>query len=78
MWESYRKLFTGYLRLERSMSGHSVEAYLRDVEKLEQYLMPQGKEQISPKDATLEDLKGSVEWIEPLGMTDNSQARTIR
>lgn len=77
MWESYRKLFTGYLRLERSMSGHSVEAYLRDVEKLEQYLMAQGKEQLRPQEVTLEDLQGCVQWIARLGMTATSQARTI-
>jgi integrase/recombinase XerD len=59
------------------MSGHSVEAYLRDVEKLEQYLMAQGKEQLRPQEVTLEDLQGCVQWIARLGMTATSQARTI-
>jgi len=77
MWESFRKLFKGYLRLERSMSDHSVEAYLRDVEKLEQYLMSVGKEQLRPQDITLEELQGCVQWIAKLGMTATSQARTI-
>lgn len=77
MWESFRKLFKGYLRLERSMSDHSVEAYLRDVEKLEQYLMSVGKEQLRPQDVTLEELQGCVQWIAKLGMTATSQARTI-
>lgn len=77
MWESFRKLFKGYLRLERSMSDHSVEAYLRDVEKLEQYLMANGKEKLRPQDVTLEDLQGCIQWIAQLGMTATSQARTI-
>ncbi|NLR57990.1 site-specific tyrosine recombinase XerD [Chitinophaga polysaccharea] len=77
MWESFRKLFKGYLRLERSMSDHSVEAYLRDVEKLEQYLMVNGKEKLRPQDITLEDLQGCIQWIAQLGMTATSQARTI-
>ncbi|TWF42642.1 integrase/recombinase XerD [Chitinophaga polysaccharea] len=77
MWESFRKLFKGYLRLERSMSDHSVEAYLRDVEKLEQYLMANGKEKFRPQDVTLEDLQGCIQWIAQLGMTATSQARTI-
>ncbi|PSL43330.1 integrase/recombinase XerD [Chitinophaga niastensis] len=77
MWESFRKLFKGYLRLERSMSDHSVEAYVRDVEKLEQYLMAHGKEKLRPQDVTLEDLQGCVQWIAKLGMTATSQARTI-
>ncbi|NLR77615.1 site-specific tyrosine recombinase XerD [Chitinophaga eiseniae] len=77
MWESFRKLFKGYLRLERSMSDHSVEAYLRDVEKLEQYLMANGKEKLRPQDVTPEDLQGCIQWIAQLGMTATSQARTI-
>ncbi|WP_326992459.1 site-specific tyrosine recombinase XerD [Chitinophaga sp. 212800010-3] len=77
MWESYRKLFKGYLRLERSMSDNSIEAYLRDVEKLEQYLMAQGKEDLGPKDVALQDLQGCVQWIAQLGMTATSQARII-
>ena len=77
MWQSFRKLFKGYLRLERSMSDHSVEAYVRDVEKLEQYLMAVGKDKLRPQDVTLEELQGCVQWIAKLGMTATSQARTI-
>ncbi|MBO9731093.1 MAG: site-specific tyrosine recombinase XerD [Chitinophaga sp.] len=77
MWQSFRKLFKGYLRLERSMSDHSIEAYLRDVEKLEQYLMAVGKDKFRPQDVTLEELQGCVQWIAQLGMTATSQARTI-
>ncbi|MEZ2446001.1 integrase/recombinase XerD [Chitinophaga sp. W3I9] len=77
MWESFRKLFKGYLRLERSMSDHSVEAYVRDVEKLEQYLLAHGKEKLRPQDVTFEDLQDCVQWIAKLGMTASSQARTI-
>ncbi|MET3878416.1 site-specific tyrosine recombinase XerD [Chitinophaga sp. OAE865] len=77
MWESFRKLFKGYLRLERSMSDHSVVAYIRDVEKLEQYLQAHGKEKLRPQDVTFEDLQGCVQWVAQLGMTASSQARTI-
>jgi integrase/recombinase XerD len=38
MWQSYIKHFKNYLRLERSLSGNSVDAYVRDVEKLEEFL----------------------------------------
>lgn len=59
------------------MSDHSVEAYIRDVEKLEQYLQSHGKEKLRPQDVTFEDLQGCVQWIAQLGMTASSQARTI-
>ncbi|MFB6457949.1 site-specific tyrosine recombinase XerD [Chitinophaga sp. Hz27] len=77
MWESFRKLFKGYLQLERSLSSNSIEAYLRDVEKLEQYLQTNGKEKLRPQDITLNDLQDCVQWIAKLGMTPASQARTI-
>lgn len=59
------------------MSDHSVEAYVRDVEKLEQYLMANGKEKLRPQDVTFEDMQACVQWIAKLGMTASSQARTI-
>ena len=39
MWEPYKKGFRAYLQLERSMSDHSVEAYLQDLDKLTQFLL---------------------------------------
>ncbi|WP_247655068.1 MULTISPECIES: site-specific tyrosine recombinase XerD [Chitinophaga] len=77
MWESFRKLFKGYMKLERSLSDNSVEAYLRDVEKLEQYLQAHGGEKLRPQDVTLSDLQGCIQWVSKLGMTPASQARTI-
>lgn len=59
------------------MSDHSVEAYVRDVEKLEQYLMAHGKEKLRPQDVTFADMQACVQWIAKLGMTASSQARTI-
>ncbi|MBV7529955.1 site-specific tyrosine recombinase XerD [Chitinophaga sp. sic0106] len=77
MWESFRKLFKGYLQLEKSLSTNSIEAYLRDVEKLEQYLQANGQEKLRPQDVSLQDLQGCVQWVAKLGMTPASQARTI-
>ena len=38
VWDSYLKQFENYLKLERSLSINSVEAYVRDVVKLKQFL----------------------------------------
>ncbi|MGL1446872.1 site-specific integrase, partial [Vibrio parahaemolyticus] len=38
MWDAYKKGFKAYLQLEKSLSENSVEAYLRDVEKLTDFL----------------------------------------
>lgn len=76
MWEPYKKGYKAYLQLERSMSEHSVDAYLHDVEKLTQWIQL-SKDLKSPSDIDLKDLQAFVKWIGELGMTANSQARII-
>lgn len=76
MWSSYLNGFKTYLQLERSLSAHSIAAYLHDIEKLIQYLESTG-EQISPTQVSLSHLQGCVQWIAELGMTAASQARII-
>jgi integrase/recombinase XerD len=76
IWRSYIKSFKAYLQLEKGLSDHSVEAYLRDVEKLAQYLMLQQLEK-NPGDITLSDLQGFVQSIAAWGMSATSQARII-
>ena len=36
-WAIYKKGFKAFLQLEKSLSTHSVEAYLRDIDKLTNY-----------------------------------------
>ncbi len=76
MWESYKKGFKSYLQLERSLSDHSVEAYLRDIEKLTQYLLASNNTQ-TPSSIELKDLQRFVKWISELGMSQTSQSRII-
>lgn len=76
MWPSYLKSFKAYLQLERSLSGHSVAAYLHDVELLVQYLENTGRA-LSPQEVTLPVLQECIHWIAGLGMTATSQARII-
>ncbi|MCW3117557.1 MAG: Tyrosine recombinase xerC [Chitinophagaceae bacterium] len=76
MWESYKKGFKEYLQLEKSLSDHSVEAYLRDIEKLTQFLL-QSNTLKSPSEIELANLQQFVKWVMELGMSDTSQARII-
>ena len=76
MWESHIRGFKAYLQLEKSLSDHSVAAYLHDVEKLTQYLSAENKA-IPPDQISLHDLQLFVRWIAELGMTPGSQARII-
>ena len=76
MWDIYLKGFKAYLQLERSLSANSIEAYIRDVEKLVQYLQSAGLK-LSPDQVTLSELQACVQWIASLGMSATSQARII-
>ena len=76
MWESYKKGYKAYLQLERSLSDHSVEAYLHDVEKLTEFLL-QANLLKSPSELDLKALQQFVKWIGELGMTESSQSRII-
>jgi integrase/recombinase XerD len=76
MWDAYKKGFKAYLRLEKSLSANSIDAYVRDIEKLTQYMEIKGTRR-QPGELTLEDLQAFVRWIAELGMSDRSQARII-
>jgi len=76
MWEPYKKGFKAYLQLEKSLSDHSVEAYLRDVEKLTEYMLLTNTKKV-PAEVELKDLQAFIKWIAELGMTATSQARII-
>lgn len=76
MWDPYKKGFKAFLQLEKSLSDNSVEAYLRDIEKLTQFLQEKNNVQ-SPANVTLPDLQLFIRWVNELGMTPTSQARII-
>lgn len=76
MWEPYKKGFKAYLQLEKSLSDNSVEAYLRDIEKLTQFML-QTDTKKTPAQLELKDLQQFLKWIGELGMTATSQARII-
>ena len=76
MWEAYKKGYKAYLQLEKSLSDHSVEAYLHDVTKLTQYLQVVSQEK-NAGSLTLKDLQAFVKWIGELGMGATTQARII-
>jgi integrase/recombinase XerD len=62
--------------MERSLSDNSVQAYIRDVVKLEQYLKLKNKI-IPPAAVTIKDLKDFLKYLNELGLSAYSQARII-
>jgi integrase/recombinase XerD len=76
MWQSYIKHFKNYLRLERSFSDNSIQAYVRDIEKLAEYLEIAGIT-ISPKDIKEEHLLAFLKYIAEMGLAAHTQARML-
>jgi integrase/recombinase XerD len=76
MWEPYKKGYKAWLQLERSLSENSIEAYLRDIDKLTQFL--QATNSLKAPDAIeLKDLQHFLQWIGELGLHAASQARIL-
>lgn len=75
-WTHSIKGFIAYLRLERSLSGHSIEAYQRDIQKLKSFALHQIKVG-SPMDIKLEHLERFISSLQEIGLSARSQARII-
>lgn len=63
-----------YLKLEKSLSENTVEAYLADLDKLLTYLSDEG---IDFMDVTLDDLESFSAGLRDIGIHPRSQARIL-
>lgn len=75
-WSTYIKQFIDYLKLERSLSSNSIEAYERDVEKLNQYI-EMHHPSMSPMKVTDKHLQGFIGYVNEIGLSAHSQARIL-
>jgi len=75
-WALYSKEFGNYLKLERSLSNNSIEAYVHDVALLHQYVELSALS-VSPLSITSKHLQGFLQHINELGMSAYSQARIL-
>jgi integrase/recombinase XerD len=75
-WQSHINQFGDYLRLERSLSANSIDAYVRDVEKLSRFVDVSHKG-LSPLAVAPKHLQGFLQFINELGMSTYSQARIL-
>jgi integrase/recombinase XerD len=76
MWQSYIKGFIAYLQLEKSLSNNSVQAYVRDVQKLEQYNILELQSTAIDK-IELKQLQSFLKYINEIGLEPTSQSRVI-
>lgn len=70
-WKTSIRNFENYLRLEKSLSENSIEAYRNDIRKLEEFFTRPGHE-IDPSAVKYNDLRDFINWYG----SENSNART--
>jgi integrase/recombinase XerD len=75
-WKLALNGFRAHLMLERSMSPNSLEAYLRDVSKLQQFLELKKLDYL-PTQVPPEVIADLMQYLESLGLEATSQARTL-
>jgi integrase/recombinase XerD len=75
-WQAYLNGFRAYLQLERSLSANTIEAYIHDVEKFQDFLI-QNKYELSPAEIELKTLQEFLKWLHTFNTEATSQARII-
>ena len=75
-WKQSLRNFETYLRLEKSLSGNSIEAYMNDIQKLEKYFLETGSD-LTPTLVTYSDLKSFILWYSTDNMNTRTQSRVL-
>ncbi len=75
-WEITIKEFKSYLKLEKSLSKNSIDAYLHDIIQFTNFLS-YSKLSILPDEVDLLLLEKFIGWVNELGIHPRSQARMI-
>jgi integrase/recombinase XerD len=75
-WNKLSQQFADYLKLERSLSDNSIQAYVRDVAKLKQFADISNLE-MNPQAVTSKMLRDFLQYIGELGLSAYSQSRIL-
>lgn len=75
-WPSALKQFSAYLRLERSLSANTLEAYAADMAKFVQYLELEALD-LGPLQVGQAELERFVIWLNEFGLAASTQARIL-
>jgi integrase/recombinase XerD len=75
-WKQAIKDFETYLRLEKSLSENSIEAYINDINKLERYFVENNIDRM-PGLVSYHDLKDFLGWFTLDNQNPRTQSRTV-
>ena len=75
-WRPYIKGFKAYLLLERSLADNTIDAYQRDLQKLDEFLQLR-EYKVTPAGIQTAQLSEFIFWLNELGLGARSQARVL-
>lgn len=75
-WSDALQGFRGYMLLERAFSANTLDAYQRDVGKLEEFIFLR-KLAIGPTEVSATHLQEFFQWLYELGLSARTQARIL-
>lgn len=75
-WQIAQRGFIAFLRLEKSLSANTIEAYMADVDKLRRF-SEQVIPSLSPLTIQQDDIRLFLKFITELGLSSTTQARII-
>lgn len=77
MWEYEIIEYQNHLKLERSLSDNSIEAYLNDIKKLTDFLKFRGNDSLKYSEVDTDIINDFIEYLYKLGISSYTQARII-
>ena len=75
-WSKLTARYKAFLRIEKSLSPNSVEAYLSDLTKLQAFL-EMTRQDVQPESVTYAQLKDFLVWIGEFNLSPRTQARIV-
>ena len=73
-WQRYQRDFANYLKLEKGLAANSIEAYLRDVSHLAEFMSGMN---IEPEDVTVDLLRQLLNVLNDIELSPLTQRRMI-
>jgi integrase/recombinase XerD len=77
MWDKEIQSFGNYLKIERGLSAHSLEAYLRDIQKFASYIGQSEWKELSLTEVQELHLMAFLKDLHSLGIEATTQARCL-
>lgn len=75
-WSEKIEDFSNFLKFEKNFSGNTLDAYMRDVRKLESFTLSE-LDNLSPQNITYENLQEYIYQLSKNKISERSQARAI-